>query len=186
MGRFVIGWPLLHPFILCFTEQHLLTFVCIYYLVLPVWSWLTLRYCVGPAGWCRLRDGTICRSPELRPAEQRACFQSHPPSWVYSTACHFKALLSPKRIQEQHVKPVLIYRNTCSQLTARGLFLSIAPDLKSLQCCKDAASRDQREQILYIWHACGGPLKNICVCWSWVFYVSFLLHLATFSTYSPL
>lgn len=28
MGRFVIGWR--------FTEQHLLTFVCIYYLVLPV------------------------------------------------------------------------------------------------------------------------------------------------------
>lgn len=58
-------------------------------------------------------------------------------NFSYSTSCHFKALLSPKLIQEQRVEPV---RQKHLLTKPGGCFSSIAPDLKSLQFCKEAAS----------------------------------------------
>lgn len=114
MGLFVMGWCLLHQLIWCFTEQHLLAFVCIYFSVLPVWSWLTLQCCVV---WEMEQSAEVQNSGRT---SSRLVFSPTCRTEFIPQPCHFKILHSPKLIQEQLVQLVLIYRTTCLPAAAHS------------------------------------------------------------------
>lgn len=98
---------------LCHREAFVASVNFVFHRATPAHIYLHLLF----AASC-LRDGTVCPFRTL--AGQTAGLFSILPAklGLFHNHSHFTTLLSPKLIQEQHVKAVLIYGNTCSPTAA--------------------------------------------------------------------